>query len=84
LLCLDLNADKLYRLGIGKAVYKSTLSRANESRDWRIFQDFGFKLIEQKYVSLSPFEKTPITKIFLNNELQEIKEQNRIQLKIIL
>ena len=47
LLCLKLNADKLYHLGIGKAVNKSTLSRANENRDWRIFQDFGLKLIEQ-------------------------------------
>lgn len=47
LLCLELNAAKLYHLGIGKAVDKSTLSRANENRDWRIFQDFGFKLIEE-------------------------------------
>lgn len=47
LLCLKLNADKLYHLGIGKAINKSTLSRANENRDWRIFQDFGLKLIEQ-------------------------------------
>ncbi|MEJ7625351.1 MAG: IS4 family transposase [Ferruginibacter sp.] len=47
MLCLKLNADKLYHLGIGKVVNKSTLSRANEKRDWRIFQDFGIKLIEQ-------------------------------------
>lgn len=47
LLCLKLNVDKLYHLGIGKAVNKSTLSRANENRDCRIFQDFGLKLIEQ-------------------------------------
>jgi hypothetical protein len=47
MLCLELNADKLYHLGIGKVVNKSTLSRANENRDWRIFQDFGLKLIEQ-------------------------------------
>jgi hypothetical protein len=44
---LELNATKLYHLGIGKAVDKSTLSRANENRDWRIFQDFGLKLIEE-------------------------------------
>lgn len=50
MLCLELNADKLYHLGIGKAVNKSTLSRANENRDWRIFQDFGMKLIEQANV----------------------------------
>jgi hypothetical protein len=47
LLCLKLNTDKLYHLGIGKIVNKSTLSRANEKRDWRIFQDFGLKLIEE-------------------------------------
>lgn len=41
-LCLRLHADKLYHLGIG-----STLSRANESRDWRIYQDFALKLIDQ-------------------------------------
>ena len=47
LLCLSLNSDKLYHLGIGKLVDKSSVSRANESRDWRIYQDFGLKLIEQ-------------------------------------
>lgn len=47
MLCLKLNAEKLFHLGIGKVVNKSTLSRANEKRDWHIFQDFGLKLIEQ-------------------------------------
>src|SRR5665213_984949 len=47
LLCLKLNSDKLYHLGIGKAINKSTLSRANESRDWRIYHDYTLKLIDQ-------------------------------------
>ncbi len=47
MLCLKLNADKLYHLGIRTVFNKSTLSRANEKRDWHIFQDFGLKLIEQ-------------------------------------
>jgi len=47
MLCLKLNSSKLFHLGIGKVFDKSTVSRANESRDWRIFQDFGIKLIEQ-------------------------------------
>lgn len=47
MLCLKLNAGKLYLLGIRKVFNKSTLSRANEKRDWHIFQDFGLKLIEQ-------------------------------------
>ena len=46
-LCLRLQKDKLYHLGIGRPFNKSTLSRANESRDWRIFRDFALKLIEQ-------------------------------------
>jgi len=46
-LCLRLHRDKLYHLGIGKPFSKSALSRANESRDWRIFRDFGLKLIKQ-------------------------------------
>ena len=50
MLCLELNSDKLYHLGIGKAINKSTVSRANETRDWRIFQDFGLKLIEKANV----------------------------------
>lgn len=47
LLCLKLNSDKLYHLGIGKAINKSTLSRTNENRDWRIYQDYALKLIDQ-------------------------------------
>ena len=43
---LRLNSDKLYHLGIGKPFSKSTISRANETRDWRIFRDFALKLIE--------------------------------------
>ena len=46
-LCLNLHSNKLYHLGIGKTFDKSTLSRANETRDWRIFRDFALKLIEQ-------------------------------------
>lgn len=46
-LCLKLHSRKLYHLGIGKPFDKSTISRANESRDWRIFYDFAMKLITQ-------------------------------------
>lgn len=47
MLCIKLNEDKLYHLGIGKAIDKSTVSRANEHRDWQIFRDFAMLLIEQ-------------------------------------
>src|SRR5215207_4263994 len=47
MLCLAANKEKLYHLGIGRAINKSTLSRANENRDWRIYSDFAMLLIAQ-------------------------------------
>ena len=47
ILCLQAHADKLYHLGIGKAIVKSTLSNANEGRDYRIFQMMAMILIEE-------------------------------------
>ena len=47
ILCIQANSKKLYHLGIGSAISKSTLSKANENRDWRIYQDFALLLIAQ-------------------------------------
>ncbi len=47
ILCIGANPKKLYHLGIGSAISKSTLSKANENRDWRIYQDFALLLINQ-------------------------------------
>jgi IS4 transposase len=44
-LCLKVHKNKLYHLGIKQNVVHTTLSRANEHRDWRIFADFGEYLI---------------------------------------
>ena len=46
ILCLRANKPKLYHLGIGQAISKSTLSKANENRDWQIYQDFALLLID--------------------------------------
>jgi len=46
-LCLNSNSRKLYHMGVGRAVTKTTLSRANETRDWRIFADFAGGLIDE-------------------------------------
>ena len=46
-LCLKVHKNKLYHLGIKQNVNQSSLSRANEKRDWRIFADFGEYLIQQ-------------------------------------
>lgn len=46
-LVLTVNAhpQKLYHLGIGKGVSKANLAKANENRDWHIYQDFAYYLI---------------------------------------
>jgi len=45
-ICLRAHQFKLYHLGIRGNIAKSTLADANESRDWRIFQDFALSLIQ--------------------------------------
>jgi hypothetical protein len=45
--CLSAQASKLYHMGFREAVRRSTLSDANESRDWRIYADFAQVLIRQ-------------------------------------
>jgi hypothetical protein len=43
--CLRAHSSKLYHLGIRGGVARSTLADANETRDWRIYQDFAMTLI---------------------------------------
>lgn len=45
-LCLNAHKNQLYHLGIKQGVNQSTLSRANENRDWRIYADLGSYLID--------------------------------------
>lgn len=59
ILCLQANSDKLYHLGIGKAVSKSTLSVANENRSYEIYQGLAMLLIKeakQLYIGDSDLE----------------------------
>ena len=44
--CLRAHQAKLYHLGIRGTIAKSTLADANESRDWRIYQDFALSQIK--------------------------------------
>ncbi len=44
--CLRANEAKLYHLGIRGGIARSTLADANETRDWRIYQDFAISLIQ--------------------------------------
>jgi hypothetical protein len=43
--CLRSMKNKLYHMGIGSNVSRSTLADANEKRDWRIYADFAQVLI---------------------------------------
>ena len=43
--CLRAHQSKLYHMGIRSRVVRSTLSDANEQRDWRIYADFAQALI---------------------------------------
>jgi len=44
--CLQAHKGQLYHLGVKQNVDHTTLSRANENRDWHIFADFGEYLID--------------------------------------
>ncbi|MFQ5752454.1 MAG: IS4 family transposase [bacterium] len=44
--CLRSRQNKLYHMGIRGKVSRSTLAKANENRDWRIYADFAQTLIE--------------------------------------
>jgi len=43
--CLNAHQSKVYHLGLKDLVNATTLSRANETRDWRIWADFAAHLI---------------------------------------
>jgi Domain of unknown function (DUF4372)/Transposase DDE domain len=47
IICLKANEDKMYHLGIGNVVSKSTLSTANENRPWLIYFELGMLLIRE-------------------------------------
>ncbi len=44
--CLRAHKNKAYHLGITNLVAVSSLTRANESRNWKIYQDFAHYLIQ--------------------------------------
>jgi FOG: Transposase and inactivated derivatives len=65
-LCLNAHREKLYHLGIKQNVHQSTLSRANENRDWRIFADFGDYLIRL------------VRPLYSNSDISNIKLENDV------
>ncbi len=65
-LCLKAHNNKLYHLGIKNYVSHTTLSRANEKRDWQIFSDFGNHLIE---LVRPLYKNSEVPNLSIDNEL---------------
>ena len=47
IVALEAHHSKCYHLGMGKYVSKSSLARANQDRDYRIFEEFAFYLVSE-------------------------------------
>ena len=47
IVALDAHHSKSYHLGMGKNVSKSSLARANQERDYHIFEEFAYFLVNQ-------------------------------------
>lgn len=47
ILCLKANANKMYHLGIGEVVSLSTITRANENRSYKIYEELAMMLIKE-------------------------------------
>jgi hypothetical protein len=45
--CLSAHTSKLYHLGFGAPIARSTLAEANEKRDWNMYWDFALLLIAE-------------------------------------
>ena len=44
-ICLRAHEEKLYHLGLSGGISRSTLAKANENRDWRMYADYAQSLI---------------------------------------
>ena len=54
IVALEAHHSKCYHLGMGKNVSKSSLARANQDRDYHIFEEYAYYLISeawQKHIS---------------------------------
>lgn len=47
IVALEAHWRKLYHLGMGKSVSRSNLAKANEQRDYRIFEEYAYHLVSQ-------------------------------------
>lgn len=62
IVALDAHHSKCYHLGMGKNVSKSSLARANQDRDYRIFEAYAYFLVSEAHQK----RKTDIFKLGAN------------------
>lgn len=63
-LCLEVHSKILYHLGFRKTVNHTSLSRANEKRDYRIFEGLGICLME---IVRPVYSKMKLSEITIDN-----------------
>ena len=79
-MCLTAHHNILYHLGIRKTVTHSSLSRANENRNYHIYEEPGKYLIEQ----VRPlYSKTKLSEISVENVLYAL-DSTTISTSIVL
>src|SRR5450631_4299639 len=54
IVCLQSQQNKSYHLGMGLGTSKSNLAKANEKRDYRIYESFALTLVEQAQKIVTP------------------------------
>ena len=54
--CLQSQQNKSYHLGMGKGTSKANLAKANEKRDFRIYESFAMILVKHAQKLAIPFE----------------------------
>lgn len=47
IVALEAHRGKLYHLGLGKNVSKTTLAKSNQERDYRIFEEYAYFLVDE-------------------------------------
>src|SRR5687768_14674467 len=52
--CLNSQSNKSYHLGMGRGTSKANLAKANEKRDYRIYEEFATTLIDRAQKLIRP------------------------------
>lgn len=79
-MCLDAHRGILYHLGIRKSVTHTSLSRANENRDYRIYEELGMHLIS---IVRPMYSNAKIAEITIDNVLYAL-DSTTISTSIVL